>query len=161
MSNPLYIEIQDQLSSYLAGDIDLEAFEDWITVNGWNSHLQGDSAGHKLRLNIEHLLFEFSDEHSGWMWDEDRLRQELAPLALRPVELSKSKGIGSVPFLPTRDDVITAADQHRLRIRFQKKRKHVPSKEHVTSDASASWTSLQTAGAASDPDLVVFGWGEC
>lgn len=69
-------EIREQLASYLASEISVEEFEDWIAQRTWNIHQQPDEDCKKLAFAIEARLAEYSGGHI----DESKLRQELAPL---------------------------------------------------------------------------------
>ncbi len=70
-------EIRDRLASYLANEIPVEEFEDWVAQNTWNIHRAGDQNAERLAYAIEAKLAEFSGSHI----EESSLRAELAPLA--------------------------------------------------------------------------------
>jgi len=69
-------EIRDRLASYLANEIPIDAFEDWIAQNTWNIHRSGNQEAERLAYAIEAKLAEFSGGHI----DEPSLRSELSPL---------------------------------------------------------------------------------
>jgi hypothetical protein len=69
-------EIRDRLASYLAKEIPVEEFEDWIAQNTWNIHQSGDASAESLAYTIEAKLAEFSGGHI----EESALRDELSPL---------------------------------------------------------------------------------
>jgi hypothetical protein len=69
-------EIRNQLASYLASDIPVEEFEDWIAQRTWNIHQSGDRTAEQLAYAIEAKLAEFSGGHI----EETSLRRDLSPL---------------------------------------------------------------------------------
>ncbi len=69
-------EIRNKLASYLARELDLDAFEDWVVQNTWDVRAQGSEEARELAHAIELRLSEFSSEHM----DEESLRRELLPL---------------------------------------------------------------------------------
>ena len=56
-------QIRDQLANYLAGDIDLDSFDEWITRETWDVHQSGDDAAQRLVAEIELVLAEHSAGH--------------------------------------------------------------------------------------------------
>ncbi len=69
-------EIRRKLAAFLADEIDLVSFEDWIAQATWNiGHSEGSSAA-RLAHRIELVLSEFSSGHL----DMPSLRAELRPL---------------------------------------------------------------------------------
>jgi hypothetical protein len=69
-------EIRDRLANYLAKNVSVEDFEDWIAQNTWNIHQSGDEQAEKLAYSIESRLAEYSGSHI----DENTLRRELSPM---------------------------------------------------------------------------------
>ncbi len=69
-------QIKEQLARFLAGQIDLDDFEDWFVSNTWNIHLSGSVAAESLTFAIEESLSEYSSQHIS-----DRiLRRELSQI---------------------------------------------------------------------------------
>jgi len=56
-------QIRDQLLRYLARQITLNEFEDWIVLQSWNMHQDADAAAQRLVGAIELRLAEYSDDH--------------------------------------------------------------------------------------------------
>jgi hypothetical protein len=56
-------QIREQISQFLDGRVDLNAFEDWIVRNTWNIHLSGSAAAESLAFAVEESLSEYSSGH--------------------------------------------------------------------------------------------------
>jgi hypothetical protein len=69
-------EIREELAKYLANEIPLDTFEDWIAQNTWNIHQTGDDAAQRIAYAIDSRLAEYS----GGSVDEPSLKEQLAPL---------------------------------------------------------------------------------
>jgi hypothetical protein len=69
-------EIREQLAKYLANEISIDTFEDWVAQNTWNIHQSGDEAAQRIAYAIESRLAEYS----GGFVTEPILRNALAPL---------------------------------------------------------------------------------
>jgi len=68
-------EIRQKLAGFLAGEIDLDTFEDWIVRNTWDVHQWGDEDARNLSYAIELRL----SEHSSGHLPESELKRELRP----------------------------------------------------------------------------------
>jgi hypothetical protein len=71
-------EIVEQVKALLAGEISLEAFEDWSADYSWDIHRQPNAAAMNLAYQIRGILNAHADDLS-----DDVVRQELAG-AIRP-----------------------------------------------------------------------------
>jgi hypothetical protein len=76
-------QIQDRLFQYLARQITLNDFEDWLARESWNMHLDSDEAAQALVGAIELRLAEYSADHL----TDDALERELKGLLASTVEL--------------------------------------------------------------------------
>jgi hypothetical protein len=72
-------EIRDRLASYLAGEIELDSFDEWLTGATWNVHQSGDDGAQELTYAIELVL----SEHSAGHMTDQRLRERLSELLRR------------------------------------------------------------------------------
>lgn len=90
------VEIREQLVNCLAGELDLDAFDEWLTEATWNIHQSGDEAAQRLAYAIELRLFERS---SGHLSDDD-LDAELAALVGR-YRATVEAGAGPTPTVET------------------------------------------------------------
>ncbi len=80
------VNIREQLSAYLRGDVALREFADWVLSLAWNVNEEKDPATARLAYEIEILLFETSNGDR----TEDELRQHLSSLMIP--EMGKSHG---------------------------------------------------------------------
>ena len=69
-------EIRQYLANYLAGNVSIADFEDWIAQSTWNIHQSGDEEAQEIGYLIEAKLAEYS----GHAITEDGLRKELLPM---------------------------------------------------------------------------------
>jgi hypothetical protein len=69
--------IRDHLALFLAGDVSLGAFTDWLVGATWNIDTIGDAAASQIAYSIEFALA----EHSSGLLSEDELRAELHHLS--------------------------------------------------------------------------------
>lgn len=69
-------EIREQLSRFLAGDIDLRAFRDWFVPFAWNIEKRANAGTAEVVHQIDLVLSEF--EHGDW--SEAEMRDHLVPL---------------------------------------------------------------------------------
>lgn len=76
MNTSLDVAIRDWLARYLAGEIDLRAFQEWFVPTSWNQTGQGDARLDELIGEIELRLAELSSGHR----TETELRRFLVPL---------------------------------------------------------------------------------
>jgi hypothetical protein len=76
-------EIREHLAKYLANEVSLSEFEDWLVVHSWNVHQMDNPEAKGLVHSIELRLSEFSSGHLS----ESALQRELAPLA-KPIRTS-------------------------------------------------------------------------
>lgn len=76
-------EIRGRLARYLAGDLDLRAFRDWLVPFAWNIERRADAATAELVHEIDLVLAEF--DHGDWT--EEEVRQHLLPLIESRVRL--------------------------------------------------------------------------
>ena len=82
----LTARIEAQLDAYLAGRIQLAAFEEWFVAQTWTVEKSADQAAADLAHEIELRLAEFSNDH----WSEDELRERLTELVSSRLSPSKS-----------------------------------------------------------------------
>ena len=68
-------EIRERLASYLANEIPVEDFEDFVAQRTWNIHQSGEEHAKSLAYAIEAKLGEYSGGHI----NEQTLRNELSP----------------------------------------------------------------------------------
>lgn len=68
-------EIREHLARYLAGEITLQAFEDWFVPASWNVHRSGNDEAARLTYEIEAVLLQAAAER----WPEQRVKDRLAP----------------------------------------------------------------------------------
>lgn len=66
-------EIRKQIAGFLANQISLDDFEDWIAQRSWDAHQDSDAAAQELAYAIELRLAEHSSGHLS----EVELRHEL------------------------------------------------------------------------------------
>lgn len=69
-------EIRDEALRYLKGDVDFEAFEDWLIDHSWNMHKDSAADAQCLARNIEHYIYEYLDG----ITDEAQLKETLRSL---------------------------------------------------------------------------------
>jgi hypothetical protein len=72
-------EIREELFRYLARQITLNEFEDWLVVHSWNMHQDSDQAARGLVGAIELRLSEYSADHLNDEGLERELQGLLAP----------------------------------------------------------------------------------
>jgi hypothetical protein len=72
----LDVELRTQLVRYLSHAISLRAFCEWFTPAAWNIDQRADRATADSFHEVELLL----SEHAHGDWEEDELRERLAPL---------------------------------------------------------------------------------
>lgn len=70
-------ETRERLARYLANEISLDEFEDWLVQASWDAHLDSEQPAQRLAYAIELKLAEFSSGHLR----EEELREELRLLA--------------------------------------------------------------------------------
>jgi hypothetical protein len=75
MSSSLDFNIRERLATYLAKEISLHEFEDWLFPETWDVDQLGDLALTNLVYGIKLRLAEFSNGD----WTEDELRSLLRP----------------------------------------------------------------------------------
>lgn len=71
--------MRDHLALFLAGDVSLDTFTDWLVGATWNRDTMGDAAASQLAYSIEFVLA----EHSSGFLSEDELRSELQQFSQR------------------------------------------------------------------------------
>lgn len=83
MPSDLEQQICEHLRQYLANQISLEAFEEWLVPNTWNVEQAGDPAAENLAYDIEFLLA----EHSSGQQTTEELRRLLSRVSegVRPI----------------------------------------------------------------------------
>ena len=94
-------QIREQIASYLAKGIDLDSFEDWITLNTWNIARSADLQSRQLAFAIELRL----SEHSSGHLPEEQLRDELSAIlssrmAQVSIQTSSTQSSGSNVTVP-------------------------------------------------------------
>jgi hypothetical protein len=72
--------IRHRLTSYLAGNLSLDDFTEWLVGATWNIGSTGDVAASELAYSIELALA----EHSSGLLTLDELRSELGALGQLP-----------------------------------------------------------------------------
>lgn len=72
-------EIRDRLARYIAGELSLKAFEDWLIPATWEIHKFGDQDLVALAGAVKRRLAEFSSGH----WTEEELKRQLMPMVTR------------------------------------------------------------------------------
>ncbi|MGH2534188.1 MAG: hypothetical protein ACRDJW_18120 [Thermomicrobiales bacterium] len=81
MRIPLDQAILDQLSAFLADEISLDEFKDWLVDATWHLTPDDESSAARLAIRIKHRLA----EHSSGYISDDALRQVLRPYSPQPV----------------------------------------------------------------------------
>ena len=69
------LEIRKRLARFLANELSLDDFEDWLVQGSWNAHREGEGPAQQLAYAIELRLAEHSSGHLSLQ----ELRDELAP----------------------------------------------------------------------------------
>ena len=84
------IELREQLTALINGDVSLDAFEGWFTVASWNAHQDSSAAAQRLVGAIELRLGEYSNGHLS----AAELNRELEALVLvEPIHVTHSLNI--------------------------------------------------------------------
>jgi len=76
MSSTLNAEIRERLVRYLAGEISLAAFQEWLVPRAWDVEQSGNAAAIELANELELRLAEYTSGHR----TEAELREALLPL---------------------------------------------------------------------------------
>jgi hypothetical protein len=74
------VEIRQRLAELLSGELELEAFEDWLVQRSWNMHLDSSSGAQNLVSAIELALAEHSSDHLSREGLHDKLLSLLDPV---------------------------------------------------------------------------------
>jgi hypothetical protein len=74
MTDSLAIAIRERVNSFLAGDLTLLQFQDWLVANTWDVEEQGDPHATDLTYEIKLALA----EHSRGDISEDELRERMS-----------------------------------------------------------------------------------
>lgn len=56
------LEIRQQLTRLLAGEVSLDEFQDWFVPCTWNIHLTGDTEARELAYEIKGVLAEYGED---------------------------------------------------------------------------------------------------
>ena len=79
--------LHDRVSQFLAGELPLDDFEDWLSSESWNMHRRASVTAQRLASEIELRLA----EHGAGHLSDDVLRNELrALLEQMPLVLSST-----------------------------------------------------------------------
>jgi len=80
--------IRDRLASYLAGELALADFNQWLAANTWNIHQAGEPDAEELVYAIELRLAEHS---AGHLTTADLNRELLTFVARYTIDLDRSR----------------------------------------------------------------------
>ncbi len=80
MSQPIDLEIREQLARYLADEMSLAEFRDWFGPVVWGIERYANPTAEELAYEVEGRLAEA--DASGW--EESTLRRTLSPLVAVP-----------------------------------------------------------------------------
>ena len=144
-------EIQEHLSEYVSGRIELHEFEDWFVSVLWDLAEEPDDAASDLAGHIHNLIAETSRGDRTL----DSLREELAeavrPFASRAVENSARISLESLPVLLSFDRACDHGERRSsnfLAIEFQDEKHGVTSPARRGSNVSrddqpkSAWSAL-------------------